>query len=72
MAEADFAIAVTDHHQGGTTEAAATLHDLGDTIDVHQLVDQVGVLFAVAIASATAAAVLGIPLLSFARHLYVP
>jgi len=53
MAETDAAGAVTYHNQGGEAEAAATLHDLGDTIDVHQLVDQVAV-FLLAIATATA------------------
>jgi methylmalonyl-CoA mutase cobalamin-binding subunit len=65
------AIAVTDNHERGKTEAATALHDLGDTVDVHQLVDQVGILL-VAITTATAAAVLGIPLLSFACHMPVP
>jgi hypothetical protein len=57
MTETDLAIAVTDHNQGGETEAATTLHNLGDTIDVHQLVDQVAVFFLAAptaVATATA------------------
>jgi hypothetical protein len=53
MAETDLAVAVADNHQSGKTEATATLHDLGDTIDVHQLVDQVAVFF-LAVATATA------------------
>ena len=53
MAKTDAAITVAHHHKGGETEAAATLHDLGDTIDVHQLVDQV-VVFFLAVAAATA------------------
>src|SRR6185295_11489325 len=53
MAKADAAIAVAHHHQSSETEAAATLHDLGDTIDVHQLVDQI-VVFFLAVAPATA------------------
>src|SRR5204862_8334103 len=53
MTEANAAFTVTHHHQGSETEAAATLHDLGDTVDVHQLVDQV-VVFFLAVAAATA------------------
>ena len=56
MAEADAAVAVAHHHQRGESETAATLHDLGDTVDVHQLVDQVAVaIFLVAATAATAA-----------------
>ena len=74
MAEADAAIAVANHHQSGEAETAATLHDLGDTVDVHQLVDQVAVFFfAVTTAAAvTAPAILVVPLLSFARHIANP
>ena len=51
MAETDAALLVADHHQRGETEAAAALHHLGDTIDVHQLVDEfVVALFAIAAA----------------------
>ncbi len=53
MAVTDPAGAVAHDHQGGKAEAAATLHDLGDTVDVHQLVDQVAVFF-LALAAATA------------------
>src|SRR6185312_10649115 len=53
MAVADPAGAIAHHHQSGKAEAAATLHDLGDTVDVHQLVDQVAVLF-LAVPAATA------------------
>ena len=72
MAETDAAITVAHHHQGGEAEAAPALHDLGDTVDVHQLVDQVAVAIVLVTAASTTAAitsaVLGIPLLSFACH----
>jgi hypothetical protein len=58
MTETDLAGAVTDDDQSGETKAAATLHDLGDTIDVHQLVDQVAVLFLAATTVTTTAAAL--------------
>ncbi len=32
VAEADLAVAVTDHHEGGEGEAPAALHDLGDAV----------------------------------------
>src|SRR6185503_13665951 len=54
MTEADAAGAVTHHHQGGEAEAAATLHNLGDAIDVDQLVHQVAVFFLAVAATATA------------------
>src|SRR5262249_34867470 len=56
MAIADPAIAVAHHHQSGETETAAALHHLGDTVDVHQLVDQVVVFFLAVAATATALA----------------
>ena len=34
VAETDTAVAVADHHKGGEGEATATLHDLGDAVDV--------------------------------------
>ena len=34
VAEADAAVAVADHHEGGEGEAPAALHDLGDAVDV--------------------------------------
>ena len=68
MAEADAALLIAHHHQRGETEAAAALHHLGDTIDVHQLVDEfVVALFAVTAATALARP-LSVPLLSFTRH----
>jgi hypothetical protein len=73
MTETHAAGAVADNHQRGEREPAATLHDLGDTVDVHQLVDQIAVaIFLFAAAAATATAVLGIPLLSFACHIANP
>src|SRR5215472_8917915 len=74
MAIADTAIAVAHHDQGGKAEAPAAFHDLGDTVDVHQLVDQIAVAIFLVPATATttftalASAFLGIPLLSFACH----
>jgi hypothetical protein len=53
MAITDPAGAVAHHHQSGKAETAATFHDLGHTVDVNQLVDQVAVLF-LAVATATA------------------
>ena len=64
MAEADAALLVAHHHQRGKTEAAAALHHLGDTVDVHQLVDEfVVALFAVPAATAPVVS------LSVTRHL---
>ena len=34
VAEADAAVAVADHHEGGEAEATTALHDLGDAVDV--------------------------------------
>jgi hypothetical protein len=34
VAEADAAVPVADHDQGGEAEATTTLHDLGDAVDV--------------------------------------
>ena len=49
VAEADAALLVADHDQRGKAEALAALHDLGDAVDVDQLVDELAVaLFAVA------------------------
>ncbi len=63
-AEPDPAILIAHHHQGGETETATTLHDLGDTVDVHQLVDE----FVIALFAIAAAAALVVPLLSVTRH----
>jgi hypothetical protein len=56
MAVTDPAIAVTHHHQSGKAEAAAALHNLGDPVDVYQLVDQVAVALFLVAATATATA----------------
>jgi hypothetical protein len=63
MTETDAALLIAHHHQGGETEAATTLHHLGDTIDVHQLVDE----FVIAIIAIAAAAAF-IVSLSVTRH----
>ena len=64
VAETDPAVLVADHDQRGEAEAATALHDLGDTIDVHQLVDE----FVVALFAIAAAAAFVVPLLSVTRH----
>ena len=43
VAEADAALLVADDHEGGEAEAPAALHDLGDAVDVDQLVDELAV-----------------------------
>ena len=43
MTETNPAFLITDNHQGGKTEPAATLDHLGDSIDVYQLVDKLAV-----------------------------
>src|ERR1700730_15006249 len=39
VAEADAALLVADDHERGEAEAAPALDDLGDAVDVHELVD---------------------------------
>ena len=64
VADAHGAVTVTDDDECGEAEATTTLDDLGDTVDVHQLVDELVVaLFAIATAST-----LVIPL-TFTRHI---
>jgi hypothetical protein len=48
VAEADAALLVADHDERRETEAAAALHDLGHPVDVHQPVDELAVLLAIA------------------------
>jgi hypothetical protein len=49
VAEADAALLVANDHESGEAEAATTLHDLGNAIDVNELVDELAVaLFALA------------------------
>ena len=43
MTEADAALLVTDHDEGGETEAATTLHDLGNAVDVDQAVNKLAI-----------------------------
>jgi hypothetical protein len=58
MTETNLAGAVADHDQGRESEAAATLHDLGDAVDVNQLFNQIAVFFLpAATTAATAVAV---------------
>ena len=61
MTETDAALLVADDDEGSKTEAAAALDDLGNAVDVNQLVNE----FAVAL-FAIAAAI--IALLSFLCH----
>src|SRR5690606_2576519 len=55
VAEADLAVAVADHGQGGEGELAAALDGLADAVDRDQLLDHavIDFLFAVAVAIAT-------------------
>jgi hypothetical protein len=50
VTEADTALLVSDNHQRCKTEAAAALDDLGNAVDVYELVDE----FAVALFVSTA------------------
>src|SRR5690606_33383155 len=43
VAEANATLLVANNHQSGKAETATTLHNLGDTIDVDQLVDELAV-----------------------------
>src|SRR5262249_8640197 len=43
VTEADAALLVPNHNQRGKPEALATLHHLGDAVDVHQLVLELAV-----------------------------
>ena len=53
VAEADAALQVADDDERGKAEALAALHDLGDAIDVDELVRELALgLFPVAIATA--------------------
>src|SRR5579883_2829123 len=62
MAEADPALLVADHDQGGEAEAPAALHHFGDAIDMDEAVDEFAVpLFPIAFAAAAA--------FTFTRHL---
>ena len=50
VAEADAALLVADDDERRETEAPAALHDLGDAVDVHELVDEFAVALLAAIA----------------------
>ena len=56
VAEADAAFLVADDDQSGKAEAPAALHDLGDAIDVDELVDELAVALFVS------------PIAGFTRH----
>ena len=43
MAETDPPLLVADHDEGGESEPAAALDDLGDAVDMHELVDKFAV-----------------------------
>jgi hypothetical protein len=65
MAEADPALLVADHHQGGEAEAPAALYHFGDAIDMNETVDEFAVpFFPIAIAAAAA--------FTFTRHVSLP
>src|ERR1700728_4833471 len=68
MAETDAAGTVTNDHQRSKTKATTALYHFGDAIDVNQLVDQIRILL-FPITTTAAAAVPGVPLLSFTRHI---
>jgi hypothetical protein len=53
VAEADAALLVADHDQGGEAEAPTALHHLGDAVDVDEAVDEFAVAL-LAVAAATA------------------
>src|SRR5690606_8975919 len=58
VADADGAVAVADHHEGGEGEATAALDDLGDAVDAHDALEErrlLGVLTATATTLAAAA-----------------
>ena len=57
MAEADAALLVADDDERGEAEAPAALDDLGDAVDVDELVDE----FAVALFAVTAAIAAAVP-----------
>src|SRR5581483_6062464 len=53
VAEADAALLVADDDQRGEAETPAALHDLGDAVDVNELVDKLAVaLFPIPLAAA--------------------
>ncbi len=53
VAEADATLEVADDDEGGKAEALAAFHDLGDAIDVHELVGELALdLLPVALAAA--------------------
>ena len=43
MTKTDPTLLITDDHQRGEGESASTLNRRGDAIDVHQLLDDVGI-----------------------------
>jgi hypothetical protein len=43
MAETDAALLVADHDKCGKAEAFAALHDLGDTVDMHEFIEKLGI-----------------------------
>jgi hypothetical protein len=51
MAEACTTLAVADHHQSRKAEALASLHGLGDAVDMNQLLDQLLTAFILIVAA---------------------
>ena len=54
VTEADAALLVADDHEGGEAEATAALDDLGDAVDVDELVDELAVALVATAAIVTA------------------
>ncbi len=73
VAEADAALLIADHHQGGEGEPPAALDGRGDAIDVHQLFDDVvfAALFGL-VAVAPVAAIAAAALLFTTGHTLFP
>ncbi len=63
VAEADAALLVADDDEGGEAEAAATLHNLGDAVDVDELVHELAVALLAVVAATT---------LAFTCHILFP
>src|SRR5262252_1399337 len=54
VTEADAALLIADNDECGKAEPAAALHDFGDAVDMHELVDELAVaLFASSLAGFT-------------------
>jgi hypothetical protein len=45
VAEADAALLIANHHEGSKRHAAATLHGLGNAVDVDEAIDEFAIDF---------------------------